>query len=689
MKKSRFWFVLAIVPAWLPGQLVSQESQEVQAERIEVVETSSTTQNQNFKKNKSGFHTEIKLDKTKERYQSLPEILEREAGIKVRSFGGLGSYSTLSIRGTNPNQSRYYVDGIPFNNTQSGEVNLADLPFDNLDSVEVYRSGVSIGFAGSAIGGVVNLKTTKPKKETTRINLGAGSFHTGRAIASHTGLSENKKIGYSIFGLGEKSDQNFSFLNDHGTILLNSFDDTIDRRKNSQFERAQASGSIYGSIGGTDLKLFLDLNHRRQGIPGPGSRQTEKTERKYSRLTTAISTDTQEFLNENIRLESKFYFTGYQDEFRDPRSEFSSGRPNSKARSETLGFLVSPSIYLLDYYQIIRVSGGGEKEDFRRDKRNSFHQVLEKEPIRNRTYWNAQLEDEIQLFGARFLLIPGVGFDQYHDTWQDEFQSIDSSPYVRKKTEFVNPRIGALWKLFISNTSKFSVKANANKASRIPSFLEVFGERGQILGNSKLLPEKSINHDIGMIWDWKNWNILSLTEISYFQKSIDDMILFIPNSQFSLRAENLDAARIRGWEFQQSLEWRHWVVKMNYTYQIAKNETDSPSLKGKYLPLRPMHEFFGTLIYNYNDWQLGGEFTYIGAVFRDRTNEYVNYLPGRDIYGGFISYRIAHSKDENDTIKSELKISLDIKNITNKQFEDFIGYPLPGRMWFLNLSYVF
>ncbi|WCL50025.1 TonB-dependent receptor [Leptospira sp. GIMC2001] len=657
--------------------MLSQDN-EVKAEKIEIRETKTNSKNENFDKNKSGMNSEILLEEAKTRYSSLPEILEREAGLRVRSYGGLGSYSTLSIRGTNPNQSRFYIDGIPFNSSQSGEVNLADLPFDNLESVEVYRSGVPVGFSGSAIGGIVNLKSMKPLRRTTRLNIGGGSFNTGRTSISHSDINESKTLGYTVFGLMEKSDQNFSFLNDRGTILLNTIDDSIDRRKNAQFERAQTMGSVFWSIGKTDLRLVTDLNHRRQGIPGPGNNQTEKTSRKYSRLLTAISSDTQELFYDWLRLENRLYYTGFRDEFYDPRSEFSSGRPNAQTNSETIGFQTSPTLYLLDYYQIVRISGGAEKENFRRDRRNFDHMVLEKEPIRNRNYLNASIEDEIRLFDAKLLLTPGVSFDEYRDTWQNDRN------YIRKTTQFTNPRMGFLWKIWKGESQEIKIRANANISSRIPAFLELFGERGQILGNENLKPERSENRDVGIVYDYEFWGILNRTEISWFKKMIRDMILFVPNSQFSLRAENIDGADIQGIETGHSMFWKSWKLRTNYTYQIAKNRSASPNLNGKFLPLRPMHELYSSLTYSLANWQIGGEFTYIGAVFRDRTNEYVNYLPARDIYGAFVSYSLWKGEKEE-----ELKVSFEVKNILNKQFSDIIGYPLPGRIWYCNLDYKF
>lgn len=171
MGKNQYIQILkySVIPFLLVFALALSAQNQVpatKAETVQVIGKVPDSSSQNFRSNPSGFQTAIKLDETSARYTSLPEVLEREAGLRVRSFGGLGSYSTLSIRGTNPNQSRIYLDGIPLNNSQGGEVNLADLPFDSLESVEVYRSGNPIGFSGSAIGGSVNLVTKKiPKNQ--------------------------------------------------------------------------------------------------------------------------------------------------------------------------------------------------------------------------------------------------------------------------------------------------------------------------------------------------------------------------------------------------------------------------------------------------------------------------------------------------------------------------------------------
>jgi iron complex outermembrane receptor protein len=682
-----FWILIFTQDIFAQGkeQNRDKEKVEIRADEIQVIEKETRSDLRTEQSDKTGFHSEIDLSKAKNQYTSLPEILEREAGLRVRAFGGLGSYSTLSIRGTNPNQSNFYVDGVPFRNSQSGEVNLSDLPFDTMDSVEIYRSGNPFGLSGSAIGGVVNLKTKKPTEDRSRIQLGGGSFRTAKLTASKSGLVESTDLGYSVFGLQEKSDQNFSFLNDQGTILWNSFDDTVDKRKNANFLRTQGNLNLYWTGFQTDWKLFTDIQNRQNGVPGPGSNQTEKTKRDYTRGILALQSDSPEFLWESLQLETRIFYSGFQDDFFDPRSEFSSGRPNSRAKSDQIGFQVNPTVYLLEYYQVLRFSAGGEWEDFRRDRRTAEHRKIESEPIRNRRFLYGKIEDEFRFFENKLFLIPGLDYEEFRDTYFDESPVQDESPYRNLVTKFTNPKFGLLWKFWNRGKDSIFLKTNISRSARLASFLELFGERGQILGNSRLVPERSENRDLGIGWTKFIFGIELRSELIWFQKDIQDMILFIPNSQFSLRAENLDSAKIQGTEWVQSILWKNWKLKWNYTYQIARNTSDSISFQGKYLPLRPKHELFSQLSYQWTNWETGFDLHYIGAVFRDRTNEYINYLPAREIYGIFLTYKIWESEENRDS----LKLNVQIQNISDRQFADFIGYPLPGRNWNAMLTYQF
>lgn len=241
---SQFKFIFLICLFLGPNLLFSQEPPKKEPEAVEIkANVDSNSKNTNFSKNPTGFQKEINLEQSNTRYMSLPDVLSREAGVRVRQFGGLGSYSTLSLRGTNPNQSKIYWNGVPINNSLGGEINLADLPFDNLEKIEIYKSGTPAGFSGSAIGGSINLVSkSKIDKPITRVNLMGGSFKTAKATVTHMDQFTNGS--YFLQALQETSDQNFTYLNNKGTVLFNTYDDTLDERRNAQFRKTGLTGNL-------------------------------------------------------------------------------------------------------------------------------------------------------------------------------------------------------------------------------------------------------------------------------------------------------------------------------------------------------------------------------------------------------------------------------------------------------------
>jgi len=62
-----------------------------------------------------------------QRSLTLSEALETVPGVSVRSFGGLGALSTISIRGLGSMNVLVLLDGIPLNPT-GGSVDLSDIP---------------------------------------------------------------------------------------------------------------------------------------------------------------------------------------------------------------------------------------------------------------------------------------------------------------------------------------------------------------------------------------------------------------------------------------------------------------------------------------------------------------------------------------------------------------------------------
>src|SRR5262249_25172423 len=105
----------------------------------------------------TGFATVLDTSSAPAGVTTLADTLSTAPGVQVREYGGLGSFSTVSVRGFSPGQVQVYLDGVPLSRANDEVVNLSDLPLDAIDRVEIYRGITPLVFAQSGPGGVVNL----------------------------------------------------------------------------------------------------------------------------------------------------------------------------------------------------------------------------------------------------------------------------------------------------------------------------------------------------------------------------------------------------------------------------------------------------------------------------------------------------------------------------------------------------
>ncbi|EHN8906423.1 TonB-dependent vitamin B12 receptor BtuB [Enterobacter asburiae] len=106
---------------------------------------------------------------------SVLDVMRRLPGVDTAQSGGMGQLSSLFIRGANSSHVLILVDGIRLNQAGvTGSSDLSQFPISLVQRIEYVRGPRSAVYGSDAIGGVVNIITTRAKDGTT-LNAGAGS----------------------------------------------------------------------------------------------------------------------------------------------------------------------------------------------------------------------------------------------------------------------------------------------------------------------------------------------------------------------------------------------------------------------------------------------------------------------------------------------------------------------------------
>ncbi|MBS3050354.1 TonB-dependent vitamin B12 receptor BtuB [Enterobacter mori] len=112
-----------------------------------------------------------------DRWQSTTviDVMRRLPGVDTAQNGRMGQLSSLFIRGTNSSHVLILVDGIRLNQAGvTGSSDLSQFPIALVQRIEYIRGPRSAVYGSDAIGGVVNIITTRAKDGTT-LNAGVGS----------------------------------------------------------------------------------------------------------------------------------------------------------------------------------------------------------------------------------------------------------------------------------------------------------------------------------------------------------------------------------------------------------------------------------------------------------------------------------------------------------------------------------
>lgn len=123
-------------------------------------------------------------------YQDITDALRSVPGLHVVPSGARGTVTTVFTRGANSNQTLVLLNGMPINDPSfpNGAANLAGIPLDNVERIEVVRGPQSALYGSQAIGGVINIITKSGAgKPSVTARVEGGTLGTLNTYASTGG----------------------------------------------------------------------------------------------------------------------------------------------------------------------------------------------------------------------------------------------------------------------------------------------------------------------------------------------------------------------------------------------------------------------------------------------------------------------------------------------------------------------
>ncbi len=116
--------------------------------------------------------------------KTLTDVIALLPGIGFISRDGDGRDGLVTVRGFYGGGDVEYlvvlVDGLPFNDSETGLIAWESIPTANIERIELLRGGSSSLYGDAAIGGVLNIITRAPKLGG-RIAVSGGSYQTSAA----------------------------------------------------------------------------------------------------------------------------------------------------------------------------------------------------------------------------------------------------------------------------------------------------------------------------------------------------------------------------------------------------------------------------------------------------------------------------------------------------------------------------
>ena len=594
----------------------------------------------------------------------LGVLLKNVAGANIADYGGIGSMKTVSMRGMGTTHTGFLVNGYPRNNSQSGQIDFGKIQINNLESAAVRispSSDISIPVSSKMKGSVVIIETFEQtfsqKPISLRSSVTMGSF--GRKEVNSSIKIANPGAFLSFSGNIRDYNGDFQYSLPYET-------DSIRRRANNDMNEmnlAIGGGKKWRSRNGNAqrVKLYGSLDRSHRSLPGAIILYNGDANEKLFTSERSIGVD-HLFIGKSLSMRSFATYNNHQLRYIDPEyfnleGEIDNSYLNNSIHTGFNGKL-KKNIFSFLFGNDLRSSSLNSSRDLGNPSRLSNFAMI-------------GMDIDLDYFSTNLTLF-------HHHLKDQNIQLSHDNKYDR-----FNPQVQ------ITTTDKLLAKTRLalwfKRSSRAPTFNELYYSQ---IGNTLLAPEESEQLNLGYFWVFDKNMISGKISGNIFYNRLKNKIVSIPTQNlFVWSIQNVGKVLSYGKDITVDLEFdisgkSSISFSSTNTYQIVQDQSDrnSPSF-GHQIANTPKFTNSSNIKFDINDINIQVSSLYIGERYALNENIQTNLLEAYFILNTSCRYSFEIKKE------NILSVQAGVRNLLAKQYFHINYFVMPGRNYFIKLSY--
>jgi outer membrane receptor protein involved in Fe transport len=643
----------------------------------------------------------------------LAHILDRVSVIKLRETGGTGSENHISLNGFSGRHVKVFMDGMPIEGFGSS-FRMSNIPVNLADRIEVYKGVVPVELGADALGGAINIVTKKTSNTYLDASYSYGSFNTHKSNISF-GHTSPKGFVFQLNAFQNYSDNDYKIKTNLLDLTTNRFSKEEYRFKrfhdHYRSETLIAKAGVVNKPWASRLMVGVTLNHEKADIQnanlmkivfGGRERQSrsyipslnyEKRNLFVENLHFALTANYTKDHNNNLDTLARQY--NWRGEY---RTKGSKGESNySLSEYDNTSQYITANLH----YRIGEKHYLGANNVYSAYSRKASDAAANAETATEASFMKRKNAKNVLGLSYRFEPTRKwntsvfMKYYQVNVSGPIDTSSTTTAKYEEQKRSFGATGYGLAMTYLLTND--IQLKASFEKAFRLPTENELFGDEVLETGDVALKPENSQNINLNASYNKLFNDIHSVYfDLGLVYRDTRDYIRRQIEQRYG-GAFYTNHGQVRN--LGMDVEARYFYKKTltfggNFTYQNIRNrKKQSPTGQtlvyyNDRMPNVPY--LFGNLnvsysLYNFcghgNVLSVGYNMQYVHQFYRNWQSE------GGDI---FIPKQLSHDANITYTMQNgRYNLSFEIKNLTDELLYDNYSLQKPGRSLSLKLRYFF